>query len=660
MRAICASVEIKRRASLDVLAAGAGPVPVGHGRGAFAGHQFWHLHDRDHDHHDAALARRLGGDPVREVYRRLDGVVADHLAALGPQDTAYVTLAHGMTAHHDGTHLLDEVLARLDWALDVPDGLGAATRASAQALRCVPRPLRGAALRGAAAVLRQRAGSAQPGPLPPREQRRWFQAPNNTVVGAVRLNLPGREPLGRVRPADRRAVLRWLAARLGELVNLETGGAVVRRCVEADTVFRRHDGDAFADLYVEWERCAAIERVWSPSVGTVASPTSTGVRATTCARGSPSRRGRASGRVAGGARSRSPTSARRTPPPPARCSTTWTAGRSRRSSRAARPCPRRRRARRRGRALARWPRAGPAAPRRPRRPPAWARRDDPALHAAVAALERDVRGTAQRAAVAEGGAEHAIARAAAVEAAAAQAAGQVAAHAAGQLAAHAAAADQRVAAIEARVTVAETLEARLAQALAREHEAAADRDALADRVRTLKRLRDVAAMTAWLQQADVPETLLVSVVMPTRDRRALLASAIDSVLAQSYARWELLVVDDGSKDGTAAFLATFDDPRIRVVRGVGAGACAARNRALAAARGDVVAYLDDDNRFDASWLKAVVATLARPPRRPAAATARGSSTTRGGCCGAHRRRACGSTSRPGTRSRNPGRTTSST
>ncbi|MDQ4040753.1 MAG: glycosyltransferase, partial [Actinomycetota bacterium] len=56
-----------------------------------------------------------------------------------------------------------------------------------------------------------------------------------------------------------------------------------------------------------------------------------------------------------------------------------------------------------------------------------------------------------------------------------------------------------------------------------------------------------------------------------------------------------------------------DDPRIRTFRASGGGVCAARNVALDAARGELVAYLDDDNRMDPHWLKAVVLTFAGFP-----------------------------------------------
>jgi glycosyltransferase involved in cell wall biosynthesis len=69
----------------------------------------------------------------------------------------------------------------------------------------------------------------------------------------------------------------------------------------------------------------------------------------------------------------------------------------------------------------------------------------------------------------------------------------------------------------------------------------------------------------------------------------------------------MIVVDDGSTDDTPAVLATAaSDERIRPLRIQHAGASAARNHALDHARGDVIVYLDDDNRFDPDWLRSVV------------------------------------------------------
>jgi glycosyltransferase involved in cell wall biosynthesis len=89
----------------------------------------------------------------------------------------------------------------------------------------------------------------------------------------------------------------------------------------------------------------------------------------------------------------------------------------------------------------------------------------------------------------------------------------------------------------------------------------------------------------------------VSVVIPTRDRWELLSrSALRSALDQEDLDHEVIVVDDGSTDGTAERLAELDEPRLRVVRHeTSKGVAQARNTGVAAARGEWVAFLDDDD-----------------------------------------------------------------
>jgi glycosyltransferase involved in cell wall biosynthesis len=88
----------------------------------------------------------------------------------------------------------------------------------------------------------------------------------------------------------------------------------------------------------------------------------------------------------------------------------------------------------------------------------------------------------------------------------------------------------------------------------------------------------------------------ISVVIPTYNRADLLGEAIDSVLAQDWPNLEVVVVDDGSTDPTPELLSSFGD-RLRVIRQENAGESNARNTGIRAARHDLVALLDSDNRW---------------------------------------------------------------
>jgi predicted AlkP superfamily phosphohydrolase/phosphomutase len=545
---ICAGLELKRAASADLLDRGDWDLFLNVlGESHCVGHQLWHLHDPSHPRHDPALAARLDGDPVRSVYRRLDAAVADHLERVGPDDTVYLFFPHGMTAHNDGTHLFDHVLHRLDWGLDDPNGLGRQTRAAAEVARLIPRPVRGHALRAATPLLRARTRESSLEPLPGPQDRRWFLTPNNTVEGGVRLNLAGREPSGRIHPDDRREVLRWLSERLMELVNVDTGGRVITKCVITDDVYKRSPGDAFADLYVQWERSAPVERVWSPAIGTVAVPyehwrQGDHVRAgLVYARGPGIRTGRRRRTI--GTENIAPTICAAVGVPldgvdgrPIESilpSTAISPSRSRvRDVRA-----------QVGRSL---DRSGE------RRVPRWARRQDPE----VRRLRLDLRSTTD---------------------------------------------------------VAQSALRRAEEAHQNADFAHSEGTWIKRRIEPLERQAQIAAMTAWLPHADVAPDLLISVVTPTRNRLAALKEAVASVQGQSYEAWELLIVDDGSTDGTPEFLEELDDPRIRTFRAESVGPSRARNVGLDAAHGEVITYLDDDNLYDSNWLKAVAWTFGAMP-----------------------------------------------
>ena len=110
---------------------------------------------------------------------------------------------------------------------------------------------------------------------------------------------------------------------------------------------------------------------------------------------------------------------------------------------------------------------------------------------------------------------------------------------------------------------------------------------------------------------------LVSVIMPVYNRLAHLRQAIDSVLAQTLADWELLVADDGSDAPVRAYLAELSDARIQVLPLPHSGnPSAVRNAAIRAARGHFLAFLDSDDLWTSGKLERQIAAMrARPERR---------------------------------------------
>lgn len=88
----------------------------------------------------------------------------------------------------------------------------------------------------------------------------------------------------------------------------------------------------------------------------------------------------------------------------------------------------------------------------------------------------------------------------------------------------------------------------------------------------------------------------VSIVMPTYNRRDTIVRAIESVRRQSFQDWELLVVDDGSTDGTKDVVAGLD-PRLRLIVQENKGVAGARNTALAASKGELISFLDSDDAW---------------------------------------------------------------
>jgi predicted AlkP superfamily phosphohydrolase/phosphomutase len=220
-----------------------------HSESHCAGHQFWQIHDVDHQWHDPGLRATIG-DPLVDIYEALDGSLAQLLTAVPDDTTVMVLLSHGIGPHYDGDHLLFEVLARLDDSLR-PRPQWLVRRE--QLLRRIGRP-------------RQR----RLGRVWVDGSRSFYKMPNNELYGGIRLNVVGREPRGRVRRgAEFDALADELRSALLELVDPDTGRPLVRDVVRTDA---RYEGDAIdllPDLLIDWHRDAPMNAAASPRIGVV-------------------------------------------------------------------------------------------------------------------------------------------------------------------------------------------------------------------------------------------------------------------------------------------------------------------------------------------------------------------------------------------------------
>lgn len=103
---------------------------------------------------------------------------------------------------------------------------------------------------------------------------------------------------------------------------------------------------------------------------------------------------------------------------------------------------------------------------------------------------------------------------------------------------------------------------------------------------------------------------MISVIIPLYNKEKSVYKTLQSVCEQTYTDMEILVVDDGSTDKSAAFAASYPDTRIRIIRKENGGVCSARNRGIREAKGEYVALLDADDLWDKEYLAEQVKMIA--------------------------------------------------
>jgi glycosyltransferase involved in cell wall biosynthesis len=110
------------------------------------------------------------------------------------------------------------------------------------------------------------------------------------------------------------------------------------------------------------------------------------------------------------------------------------------------------------------------------------------------------------------------------------------------------------------------------------------------------------------------QKITVSIIMPTYNRKNIIEKAVNSVINQTYSEYELIIVDDGSTDGTEDLIKKkyrnyLKYGKIKYFKQKNGGVSKARNKGLSEAKGNVIAYLDSDNYWFETYLEKMVSAL---------------------------------------------------
>lgn len=98
---------------------------------------------------------------------------------------------------------------------------------------------------------------------------------------------------------------------------------------------------------------------------------------------------------------------------------------------------------------------------------------------------------------------------------------------------------------------------------------------------------------------------MISVVIPLYNKEQHIAKTLQSVFAQTYTDYEIVIVNDGSTDNSAAVVKAINDPRIRLINQANAGVSSARNKGIKEAKGEYVALLDADDEWKPEYLETI-------------------------------------------------------
>ena len=238
-----------------------------------SGHQFWHFRDEGHPWHEADAPAEFQ-DAIRDVYQRVDAGVGELISAAGPGATVLVVASHGMGPYTGGPQLLPEVLVRLGLGSDSGQGTLAskALRKAQELVHHAPRPLqpllKALARTGAVKGIQSTAGCLI-NPLESPKTRACVL--RNNRCGAIRLNIRGREPFGRVEPgAEATALAAEIKRELLALKDPASGEPIVARVTTATEAFGPDHHPDVPDIMVVFRTdIGVIEHCESDRIGEI-------------------------------------------------------------------------------------------------------------------------------------------------------------------------------------------------------------------------------------------------------------------------------------------------------------------------------------------------------------------------------------------------------
>ena len=113
---------------------------------------------------------------------------------------------------------------------------------------------------------------------------------------------------------------------------------------------------------------------------------------------------------------------------------------------------------------------------------------------------------------------------------------------------------------------------------------------------------------------------MISVVIPLFNKESYISDTLQSVLAQTFSNLEVIVVDDGSTDGSATMVRAINDPRVQLLEIENSGVSMARNTGITAAKYNWIAFLDADDRWAPTFLEEMVQAIEDYPNEKIFAT----------------------------------------